>query len=145
MNPNITTEPTDDEQKSSLEHKADTDKPDTPKPDEPDADNPKPRAPDAVPPPTPLQIKESLKLGDTRPDRAIADSVARGISIEQQVETRAKELLLKKKNGRRLTKGEENLVDFYNVDRFHRHPSQAQQADMLRRAESVTNDLQWRR
>jgi hypothetical protein len=134
MNPNITTEPTD---KTTAAH--------TPQPDEPDPDNPKLEAKDEVPPPTPLEVRETLKLGDTRPDRAIAKNVASGISIEQQVETRAKELLMKKKNGRRLTKGEQNLVDFYNVDVVHRHPSGAQQADMLRRAESVTEDLHWLR
>jgi hypothetical protein len=101
--------------------------------------------PEAVKPVTPLETKERLKLGDTRADHAIAANVASGISIEQQVETRAKELLVKKRGGRRLSKGEQNLVDFYNVDRVHRHPTGAQQADMLRRAESVTEDLHWLR
>jgi hypothetical protein len=138
MNPNITTDIPD---KPELKAKT----PDTPKPDEPDADNPKLEAKDEIPPPTPLKVRETLKLGDTRPERAIATNVANGISIEQQVETRAKELLMKKKNGRRLTKGEQNLVDFYNVDVNHRHPSGAQQADMLKRAESVTEDMHWLR
>jgi hypothetical protein len=131
MNPNITTEA---EQKT--------------KPPEKAADTPstQPKAePEAVKPVTPLETKERLKLGDTRADHVIAANVASGISIERQVETRAKELLVKKQNGRRLSKGEQNLVDFYNVDRVHRHPSGAQQADMLRRAESVTEDLHWLR
>lgn len=131
MNPNITTEP------------------DQPKPPASKAADTTPQQPKAEPmrskPATPLETKETLRLGDTRADHAIAASIASGISIEQQVESRAKELLMKKKNGRRLTKGEQNLVDFYNVDRTHRHPSGAQQADMLRRAESVTNDLRWLR
>ena len=138
MNPNITTEHPDT---PTPEYKFDAT---TPKPDEPDPNDPH-HEPEKVKPPTPLETKETLKLGDTRPDRAIAANVASGISIEQQVETRAKELLMKKKNGRRLTKGEQNLVDFYNVDRVHRHPSGAQQADMLKRAESVTEDLHWLR
>jgi hypothetical protein len=131
MNPNITTEP-------------DTQKP----PDATTPATPSTQAkaePEAPKPVTPLETKETLKLGDTRADHAIAANVASGISIEQQVETRAKELLVKKQNGRRLSKGEQNLVDFYNVDRVHRHPSGAQQADMLRRAESVTENLHWLR
>jgi hypothetical protein len=125
MNPNITTEP-------------DATTPATPTPQA----KAEPEAPKPV---TPLETKQTLKLGDTRADHAIAANVASGISIEQQVETRAKELLVKKQNGRRLSKGEQNLVDFYNVDRVHRHPSGAQQADMLRRAESVTENLHWLR
>jgi hypothetical protein len=125
MNPNITTEP-------------DATTPATPSP-EPKA------APEAAKPVTPLETKETLKLGDTRADRAIASNVASGITIQQQVEARAKELLMKKRGGRRLTKGEQNLVDFYNVDTHLRHPSGAQQADMLRRAESVNLNLHWLR
>jgi hypothetical protein len=131
MNPNITTEPENQNQPASEASVAPSTQPKA--------------EPEAPKPATPLQIRESLHLGDTRADRAIAVNVASGISIQQQVEARAKELLMKKRNGRRLTKGEQNLIDFYHVDLHARHPSGAQQADMLRRAESVSLNLRWLR